>query len=319
MIELLNYIKSEEYRKWLIDNEKQLNQWNYLQLINAAQIDIREKIEILRKYKDEFTNNVRNTQEYDSACKCYEEAIKLLLEDSDDSLFQITKKIRRNTDNIEYSCDNTWPCKSFSEILEYIREGLDERETNDEFDDSWYIIERYTLRNGKYDLDAWFVMGSNGTVWGTQFYHGSPIFRKLHHNNRFVDMAGLHLPIPYKEGDILTIDCRPFHTPFHAIVIWSHDTMNECCTPNCLSYFFEPCYGRVLSIMPIKHFYLGFDEFSPLINISKFKGELPQNEIIIREVRRYIKSHENGANEIERMYLELDFAEFEEKLRKLIS
>ena len=46
MIELLNYIKSEEYRNWLIENEKLLNQWDYLQIINAAQIDIREKIEI---------------------------------------------------------------------------------------------------------------------------------------------------------------------------------------------------------------------------------------------------------------------------------
>jgi hypothetical protein len=75
----------------------------------------------------------------------------------------------------------------------------------------------------------------------------------------------------------------------------------------------------VLTINPINHFYVGFDEFSPLINISKFKGELPQNEKIIREVSRYIKTHENGSSKIENMYLGSDYAEFEEKMRKLLT
>ena len=122
---LLYYIKSEEYRNWLIENEKLLNQWDYLQIINAAQIDIRDKLRLLKKYKDELIKNGRITRRYDSACKCYEAAINLLLEESDVALFQVTLKRRRSTDDIEYTCDNTWPCKSFSEILEYTQERLD--------------------------------------------------------------------------------------------------------------------------------------------------------------------------------------------------
>ena len=319
MIELLNYIKSEEDRNWLIENEKLLNKWDYLQIINAAQIDIRAKLELLKKYKDELTKNGRLTSRYDSTCRCYETAIKLLLEKSNVALFQVTQKRRRSTADIEYTCDNTWPCKSFSEVLEFIREGLDEGETHDEFDDSWYVIERYTLRSGKYELDAWFVMSINGNVWCTQLYPESSIVCEYHHNERFADMAGLHLPMPYKEGDIITIDCRPFHKPFHALITCSHDNMRDYCTFNCLCYTFEPYYDRVLSINQINHFYIGFDEFSPLINISKFKGELPKNETIIREVGTYIKTHENGTSIIENMYLESDFAKFEEELRKLIS
>ncbi|MBO7473470.1 MAG: hypothetical protein J6U00_05635 [Ruminococcus sp.] len=319
MIELLYYIKSEEYRNWLIENEKLLNQWDYLQIINAAQIDIRDKLRLLKKYKDELIKNGRITRRYDSACKCYEAAINLLLEESDVALFQVTLKRRRSTDDIEYTCDNTWPCKSFSEILEYTQERLDEGVTNDEFDDSWYVIERYTLRSGKYDLDAWFVMSSNGTVWCTQLYSESAVVSENHHNDRLVDMAGLHLPMPYKEGDIITIDCRPFHKPFHALITWSNDNMHNYSTCDCLCYTFEPYYDRVLSINSINHLYVGFDEFSPLINISKFKGELPQNEKIIKEVSRYIKTHEYGAHKIEDMHLGSDFSEFEEKLIKLIS
>ena len=159
-------------------------------------------------------------------------------------------------------------------------------------------------------------MSSNGTVWCTQLYPESAVVSENHHNDRFVDMAGLHLPMPYKEGDIITIDCRPFHKPFHALITFSHDTIHEY---RCLCYIFEPYYNRVLTINPINHFYVGFDEFSPLVNISKFKGELPPNEEIIREVSRYIKTHEYGASKIENMYLGADFVEFEEKLRKLIS
>ena len=126
-------------------------------------------------------------------------------------------------------------------------------------------------------------------------------------------------PLPYKEGDIITIDCRPFHKPFHALITQSHDNMHNYSTCDCLCYTFEPYHDRVLSINSIDHFYVRFDEFSPLINISKFKGELPPNEKIIRDVSRYIKTHENGASKIINMYLGSDCAEFEEELRKLIN
>ena len=160
MIELLNNIKSEEYRKWLIENEKLLNKWDYLQIINAAQIDIRAKLELLKKYKDELTKNGRLTSRYDSTCRCYETAIKLLLEESDVALFQVTQKRRRSTDDIEYTCDNTWPCKSFSEILEYIREGLDEGKRQ--------IVTG--IRSCDYFIYTILLSASNYSLQGGQWY-----------------------------------------------------------------------------------------------------------------------------------------------------
>ena len=227
MKELLKYIKSDEYRNWLIDNQDEMYTSDYVQLINCAQIDIREKLTLLKKYRNELIDSDGDPwPRYEAACNSYEIGIRLLEEESDDVMFQMTSKTRYNQNCTEYTVDNTWPCRTFKEVMDYVH-GIDEydedpidMDTIDEFYDYWYIIERYTLREGKWDLDAWFCMSAKGTVWSVDLWSESPVVSGMKHIDYSVDYAGLKLPMPYKEGDILTVDCRPFHAPYHAVVIW---------------------------------------------------------------------------------------------------
>ena len=54
---------------------------------------------------------------------------------------------------------------------------------------------------------------------------------------------------------------------------------------------------------------------SPLINVGLYEGELPEDEALIGAVSKYIKTHENGAREIDEFRDEED----EEKLWEFIS
>ncbi|WP_295093468.1 hypothetical protein [Ruminococcus sp.] len=323
MKELFKYIKSDEYRNWLIENGDKLNNLDFVQLINCAQIDIHEKLALLGKYKDELMNDDGEPWKcYEAARNSYEIGIRLLEEESDDALFQVTSKSRVNQNYLEYTEDNTWPCKTFKEVMDYVL-GIDEdydqpfdMDEIDEFDDFWYIVERYTLCEGKYGLDAWFCMSAKGKVWSVDLYSESPVVSGIRHRDYFVDYAGLKMPMPYKEGDILTVDCRPFHAPYHAVVIWVADNIYECCSPGCLRYITERGSDRVVSARGIKHYYTGYDEFSPLINVSLYEGELPEDEKLIRQVSEYIKTHEGSAKVIEEM--EFRLADFEEGLTRLV-
>lgn len=90
--------------------------------------------------------------------------------------FRLLQNPRVNQNCLEYTEDNTWPCKTFKEVMDYVLE-IDEdydqpfdMDEIDEFDDFWYIVEWYTLREGKYDLDAWFCMSTKGKVWSVVLY-----------------------------------------------------------------------------------------------------------------------------------------------------
>ena len=323
MKELLKYIKSDEYRNWLIENQDKLFISDYIKLINCAQADFRETLALLKKYKNELMDDDGDPRpSYEAACNSYETGIKLLEEESDEALFQVTSKGRYNQKCIEYTVDNTWPCRTFKEVMDYVHGHDDDFEdpidmdTIDEFDDYWYIIERYTLREGKWDLDAWFCMSAKGIVWSVDLWSDSPVVSGMKHMDYSVDYAGLKLPMPYKEGDILTVDCRPFHAPYHAVVIWVADSIYECCSPGCLRYIIERRFDRILAERGIKHYYCGFEEFSPLINVSIYEGELPEEEKLIGQVSEYIKTHEGVAEVIDEMHFHL--ADLEDGLKKLV-
>ncbi len=59
----------------------------------------------------------------------------------------------------------------------------------------------------------------------------------------------LDLPTPYKTGNIVLIDCRPFGPPFHAMILESRDQW-DCCFPNIV---FRVPYTDKWRMTPLKH------------------------------------------------------------------
>ena len=76
----------------------------------------------------------------------------------------------------------------------------------------------------------------------------------------------LYLETPYKTGDIVLIDCRPFGPPFHAMILEDRDQWN-CCFPNIVFCIPGTDMWRVT---PLKHreFYkeIDFNTYRPMLS-----------------------------------------------------
>ncbi|MCR4605346.1 MAG: hypothetical protein K5639_05030 [Eubacterium sp.] len=105
---------------------------------------------------------------------------------------------------------------------------------------------------------------------------------------------------PYKPGDIVLIDCRPFGPPFHAMILEARDQF-DCCFPNIVFQF--PGTNE-WSLTPLKHRSLYKDigwhtyepMLSPLYRLRKIRDdEMTEEDKKLRELSSIISGSEEKA------------------------
>ena len=106
-------------------------------------------------------------------------------------------------------------------------------------------------------------------------------------NNDYFDNDMLNLPAPYKAGDIVKIDCRPFAPVTFALMLEDGTTEStfhcggrglfRTHTNKWKPHFFY-CY----------HPFTGRKSFSSYYGVSEFTGELPEEYIIFKELQEMI-------------------------------
>lgn len=105
------------------------------------------------------------------------------------------------------------------------------------------------------------------------------------------DGWNLNLPVPFNAGDILTIDCRPFHPVKHIVILEAGDN-RDCC---CLQGMYIKEDGNI-GCGAVKHNNifenLVFPGIPALISAEKYTGQLPEEESILDKVSRFIDHDE---------------------------
>lgn len=95
----------------------------------------------------------------------------------------------------------------------------------------------------------------------------------------------LNLPVPFRPGDILTVDCRPFAGPGRCLVLEVGDNRDCCCVQ-----VLYPCPGGRADIGALKHghcFCSGVVQIlSPLYRVSRWTGQLPPEEVFLEPLSR---------------------------------
>ena len=140
--------------------------------------------------------------------------------------------------------------RSMSNVLQYIAREEAENDTGE----GWYRVEAWAPGDEEWKEERYDYYLFNGeTCWFEKLYpkkqnHGNiyymPESRQFSSGN-----LELNLPTPYKTGDIVLIDCRPFGPPFHAMILESRDQW-DCCHPNIV---FQVPYTDKWRITPLKH------------------------------------------------------------------
>ena len=325
--ELLTYFGDEWYRNWLYENREQyISAYDCFEIVTCLPIDLNKKLEYIERIKPYLTD--RQDERVNATVKAYKLGLKLLHEESPDILFQVTERGRKTENGIEFFDDNTGPFTSYQQLVEYHESGFDDGEDYKTifYEDFWYVIERYRRVNNEYIYEADFIVTGNLNLISVYYpweNDRSNCVLDIESQKWYSsDMGRLNLPMPYKEGDILTVDCQPFHRPHHAVVIYTHDIIYDCCSPGCIHYmeggFMMRREVSHIELRSIKHYYCGHEELSPLINVGLYEGQLPEDEALIGAISQYIKTHENGAKEIDEMR-GMGTPKYEEELWKLIS
>lgn len=127
---------------------------------------------------------------------------------------------------------------------------------------------------------------------------------RIHSRSRGADYWGflsgssnLNLPVPFKSGDIVTIDCRPFADKCHLLILNAEN--NWCCCG--LRGAFADEEGK-LYIDSIKHghcFPMHYiSRLSPLYRMSLSSGSLLENENIIKQIHLDMKQYSEDERDI---------------------
>ena len=122
------------------------------------------------------------------------------------------------------------PYTRLSSVLKYINsetiEVLKDLGAHEELLDtcSWYTLDKWALNEGGAEYEnvyTYYLVGSAVVYFRNNRVHLS--------ENFFRGVTELNLPIPFMQGDIVSVDCKPFYPEFPALILTVGDN-SDCCS-----------------------------------------------------------------------------------------
>lgn len=165
------------------------------------------------------------------------------------------------------------PFSCFSKAIEYIKKEIVETwEDLNEYPDPldtccWYTLKKWAIDAETQEYTSTYTYYLIGTA---------VIYYRKSETRPFEDWFGgstePNLPIPFRQGDIVDIDCRPFHPVVPALIVTVGDNMDCCCVQGMV-----PDPDGKWRIRALKHNTILGDlripMVSPLYSLRKSTGE----------------------------------------------
>lgn len=169
--------------------------------------------------------------------------------------------------------------------MEQAMEGIREIQAHEEVDENtlwWFGIEKWSPdeKGNLIHIITYYVVGDEICY-----------FKRKNHDYwadiDYYESTHLNLPVPFRPGDIVEIDCRPFAPVIHAAILEVGDN-HDCC---CLQAIFP--WGEEWSMGAVKHGHLYPRHYapvlSPLYRISAYQGPLTEKEQLLLQVSRHLR------------------------------
>ena len=281
--DILLCIHDTSYRAWLSAHMEQITDADWIAVVQKSNMPLHMKIKMLREMQKDAASfpHADMRVRLQSVICAMEEALQLASIVSADTIFLLTEKWHDRDDGVLAYREHTEPYPTFQQALDSIRLQYDDGAAPNDYDNAWNEITCYQLSEKAYAKRCTYVVSQSGIIWNI-------VLPESYHYD--CDMGRLYLPTPFQPGDILTVDCRPFHEPFRAVVVYRHQP-DDCCSPGCLGYV-----DGKLTRRSVKHYFSGYNAFSPLLRICKCTDALPESEKLITDVSTFIRSNLGGAH-----------------------
>ena len=319
---LREQIRDPAYSAWLIENIDEITSSAWIDLALHSTVPLAEKIEYLRLMKQSEMFNTTDAklkdwkefihEKLDDCLNVLTKAFDLINPETQpaDTMFLRTSKWHDRDDGFLCYRECSEVHRTFQQVLDAIRvEYADDCDYDlsklpadfhpDEFTWLWNKVTCYQLQDGEYKELMQYIVSEDGNIWNVSLPIDITGHRRIRFHDYSDEMGSLYLPTPFMPGDILTVDCRPFHEPAHAVVIYTHNPGfdYDCCAPGCLGMV-----DGKWTLHSVKHYFCGNEEFSPLLHIGIYEGELPEEETLIADVSRFIKANPGGAEMIDKTH-----------------
>lgn len=189
-----------------------------------------------------------------------------------------------------------------------VEKYIENEEAENDTDEGYYRMEAwddYDENREKPRYDYYYYRGK--LCWFEKLRpekqeHGNTYY--MHEDREFAaGRLDLDFRTPYKPGDIVLIDCRPFGPPFHAMILEARDQF-DCCFPNIV---FQYPGTNEWSLTPLKHRRLYKDiswhtyepMLSPLYRLRKVKDdEMTEEDAKLFELSSIISGSEEKAGKV---------------------
>ena len=291
---ILPFIESEEMREYLRSELSEVSLYQAINVITASRASLEDKGSALRRVADEI-EAVKDTLDEDDVNILY-----CLIRAADFSLNEITENIPAGTIFLlTVYFIGKWqfsiPFMSFESACQYLLKVKEEDDFHSEEYDEFVVceIEKWVpVSGGELQLRVSWTLSHEGVIWFTNInYKADSYLEELSAEARGLEsylrsnQEIAWLPIPFKVGDIVTVDCQPERGAFHAVITDIGDN-RDCCAVQAV-YMTE---DGEMKIGALKHDFFYTPIFTCLLRIKKFEGEINEaNEAPLQKASEMLK------------------------------
>ena len=282
---------SEEMKSYL--NDCNLSEYQIKEIILGAPIPLTQKRALLESM--DTLNSIIPSE----ISECILETDKALeaLDLKDGELFTLTE-CWYDDDFLDENESSAEPFFSFQALSNYVSKMIEEETEDLEEDEEYTCWTKATKWAANDDGTATPVF--------SYIFIGNEIcyYVRMEENRRysFLSSMDLNLSIPFKVGDIITLDCLPFAPVKHAVII---ETTNDwdCCGVRILYRQKHEINGKdEWAAGALKHGH-GWNSYypllSPLYRLSSFTGELLPEERLMTEVHKFVRQDSENGDKLE--------------------
>ena len=263
---------SYEMRKYL--KTQKLNSNQLTGIIAGALLTLEEKMRLYQLMDD-------SDDYYLSAKQFYDETEKAIAELNLKSgeIFTM-RECWYDEDILDEKWEFSEPFTTFDVAMKYLKELIKDEEW-DETTLCWTMLEKWVPNN-------------DGTMKNTYTYYlvnDEIMYFEREDFRGYVSSMSLNLPIPFKVGDIVTLNSIPFAPTKQAILLEVENT--DCCGVQML-YRLENGLWETGALKHGHGWEHGFPMLSTLYRLSKFEGELKDEDKLMLEVQEYVRKDEKN-------------------------
>jgi len=294
--EILSFFECTDMRFYINDVFDTLSPQVINDIICGAPISLERKLALLNKLSEE-------NQVFKDSAKSIQTALDMLAT-SENEFFIVSDQYFDREDTYDTEVFTriymTHPFKCFENAKEYFTPCYIRKDAQ---------LSEHEL-NSMYVLEKWCFTKNGDAVKLIDYYisrHGDMLFYSLHYDtipenlmtkdimflgeneNTCSGSQDLNLPIPFRVGDIITVDCTPFARKRDALILEIGDNMS-CCSVQCL---YVDAYDNI-HVGALKHNWI-FEEYeeNPLLS-SLYRVALAKDvsNKTLKKLARFLRGSE---------------------------